>query len=260
MRLNSPYRQGSQLISRETIHAFTAESGCARSRSRASPVPRCTPAAAQETKVGIGMSGWTGFAPLTLAKQAGIFKKNGLDVDHQEDPAEGPPSGDRLRRHPVRGHHGRDLGRVERQRRRHQADLPARQVLRRRRHGRAQRRRLDQGSQGQDGRRLRAGHRALLHAGLVPEEERPVGEGRDRGQPRARRRRAGLRRRPERRRHDLRALSVDRPRRPRQGQDHRHHARLSDDHGHLRLHAQVPGRQSQGRARRWPTATSRRST
>ena len=26
------------------------------------------------------MSGWTGFAPLTLAKEAGIFKKNGLDV------------------------------------------------------------------------------------------------------------------------------------------------------------------------------------
>jgi NitT/TauT family transport system substrate-binding protein len=38
------------------------------------------PAAAQETKVAIGMSGWTGFAPLTLAKEAGIFKKNGLDV------------------------------------------------------------------------------------------------------------------------------------------------------------------------------------
>ncbi|MBI5719413.1 MAG: ABC transporter substrate-binding protein [Burkholderiales bacterium] len=37
-------------------------------------------ARAQETKVGIGISGWTGFAPLTLAKEAGIFKKNGLDV------------------------------------------------------------------------------------------------------------------------------------------------------------------------------------
>jgi NitT/TauT family transport system substrate-binding protein len=40
----------------------------------------CTAALAQETKVGIGISGWTGFAPLTLAKEAGIFKKNGLDV------------------------------------------------------------------------------------------------------------------------------------------------------------------------------------
>ncbi len=33
-----------------------------------------------ETSVTIGMSGWTGFAPLTLAKQAGIFEKNGLKV------------------------------------------------------------------------------------------------------------------------------------------------------------------------------------
>ena len=27
-----------------------------------------------------GISGWTGFAPLTLAKEAGIFKKNGIDA------------------------------------------------------------------------------------------------------------------------------------------------------------------------------------
>lgn len=38
-------------------------------------------AQAQETKVTLGMSGWTGFAPLTLADKAGIFKKNGLDVE-----------------------------------------------------------------------------------------------------------------------------------------------------------------------------------
>lgn len=38
------------------------------------------PAVAQGVKVGVGISGWTGFAPLTLANQAGIFKKNGLDV------------------------------------------------------------------------------------------------------------------------------------------------------------------------------------
>jgi NitT/TauT family transport system substrate-binding protein len=37
-------------------------------------------ATAQETKVAIGISGWTGFAPLTLAKEAGIFKKNGIDA------------------------------------------------------------------------------------------------------------------------------------------------------------------------------------
>ena len=44
------------------------------------------PAAAQETKLSIGISGWTGFAPLTLAKEAGIFKKNGLDVSIKKIP------------------------------------------------------------------------------------------------------------------------------------------------------------------------------
>src|SRR5256885_1539129 len=43
------------------------------------------PAAAQ-TKVAIGISGWTGFAPLTLAKEAGIFAKNGLDVTIKKIP------------------------------------------------------------------------------------------------------------------------------------------------------------------------------
>ena len=43
-------------------------------------------ALAQETRIAIGMSGWTGFAPLTLAKEAGIFKKNGLDVSIKKIP------------------------------------------------------------------------------------------------------------------------------------------------------------------------------
>ena len=43
-------------------------------------------ASAQETKVSIGLSGWTGFAPLTLAKEAGIYKKNGLDVSLRKIP------------------------------------------------------------------------------------------------------------------------------------------------------------------------------
>jgi NitT/TauT family transport system substrate-binding protein len=43
-------------------------------------------AAAQDTKVAIAISGWTGFAPLTLAKEAGIFKKNGLDVEIKKVP------------------------------------------------------------------------------------------------------------------------------------------------------------------------------
>lgn len=37
-------------------------------------------AAGADTKVAIGISGWTGFGPLTFAKEAGIFKKHGLDV------------------------------------------------------------------------------------------------------------------------------------------------------------------------------------
>jgi NitT/TauT family transport system substrate-binding protein len=43
-------------------------------------------AALAQTSVSIGMSGWTGFAPLTLAKEAGIFEKNGLKVDIKKIP------------------------------------------------------------------------------------------------------------------------------------------------------------------------------
>jgi NitT/TauT family transport system substrate-binding protein len=44
------------------------------------------PVQAQDTKVAIGISGWTGFAPLTLAKEAGLFKKHGLDVTIRKIP------------------------------------------------------------------------------------------------------------------------------------------------------------------------------
>jgi len=43
-------------------------------------------AQAQDTKVAIAISGWTGFAPLTLANEAGLFKKNGLDVTIKKIP------------------------------------------------------------------------------------------------------------------------------------------------------------------------------
>lgn len=52
----------------------------------AAALAMASPALAQETKVGIGISGWTGFAPLTLAKESGIFKKNGLDVTIKKIP------------------------------------------------------------------------------------------------------------------------------------------------------------------------------
>lgn len=38
-------------------------------------------AQAQTPKITLGMSGWTGFAPLTLAEKAGLFKANGLEVE-----------------------------------------------------------------------------------------------------------------------------------------------------------------------------------
>jgi NitT/TauT family transport system substrate-binding protein len=37
------------------------------------------PVPAQETKVTIAMSGWTGFAPLTLAEKGGLFKRHGVE-------------------------------------------------------------------------------------------------------------------------------------------------------------------------------------
>ena len=49
-------------------------------------VAAASAATAQETKVAIGISGWTGFAPLTLAKEAGLFKKHGLDVSVKKIP------------------------------------------------------------------------------------------------------------------------------------------------------------------------------
>jgi NitT/TauT family transport system substrate-binding protein len=44
------------------------------------------PALAAAQNVNIAISGWTGFAPLTLAAQAGIFKKNGVDVTIKKIP------------------------------------------------------------------------------------------------------------------------------------------------------------------------------
>jgi NitT/TauT family transport system substrate-binding protein len=46
----------------------------------------CAASQAQDTKVAIAISGWTGFAPLTLAKEAGIYKKHGLDVSIKKIP------------------------------------------------------------------------------------------------------------------------------------------------------------------------------
>jgi len=41
---------------------------------------------APRTKVMIGMSGWTGFGPLTLAKETGLFERHGIDVTIRKIP------------------------------------------------------------------------------------------------------------------------------------------------------------------------------
>ena len=43
-------------------------------------------AGAHSEEVAIAISGWTGFAPLTLAREAGLFKKHGLDVTIRKIP------------------------------------------------------------------------------------------------------------------------------------------------------------------------------
>jgi NitT/TauT family transport system substrate-binding protein len=43
-------------------------------------------ASGADTQVAVAISGWTGFAPLTLAKEAGLFKKHGLDVSIKKIP------------------------------------------------------------------------------------------------------------------------------------------------------------------------------
>lgn len=42
--------------------------------------------AQQLPKVTVAMSGWTGFAPVTLAKETGIFRKNGIEVEIKKMP------------------------------------------------------------------------------------------------------------------------------------------------------------------------------
>ncbi len=57
-----------------------------------------------ETKVAIGFSGWTGFGPLTLAKEAGIFKRTAStsrSIKFRRQAA----TGARIGRYPVRGNH-----------------------------------------------------------------------------------------------------------------------------------------------------------
>jgi NitT/TauT family transport system substrate-binding protein len=133
----------------------------------------CAPALADDVKVGIGISGWTGFAPLTLAKEAGIFKKNGLDVA--------------LRKIPQKDRHlaiaSGDIQcaatTVETWISWNANGVATKQIFQLDKSlgedGMAVR--SDQGSEGQDGRGVRARYLALFRTGLDAQEEWLVGQG-----------------------------------------------------------------------------------
>ena len=167
-------------------------------------------AQAQDTKVAIGISGWTGFAPLTLAKEAGIFKKHGLDVTIKKIPQKDRhlaiASGDiqcaatTVETWVVWNANGVATTQIFQLDKSYGADgmvvKPAIAKI--------------ADLKGKTVAAERAGHRAVLHAGLDAEEERPVGEGREGRQHRAaaRRQRDDRRHRRHRRRDDLRALPL----------------------------------------------------
>ena len=133
-----------------------------------------TPAIAQGTKVTIGISGWTGFAPLTLAKEAGIFAKNGLDVTIKKIPQASRhlaiASGDiqcaatTVETWVVWNANGIPTTQLFQLDKSYGADGMAVRAASD----------FDQGPQGQNGCGLGARHRALFPAVLVPEEERPA--------------------------------------------------------------------------------------
>ena len=195
----------------------------------------------------VGISGWTGFAPLTLAKEAGIFKKNGLDVTIKKVP--------QASRHLAiqSGDIQCAATTVETWIVWNANGVATKQIFQ-----------LDK-SYGADGMVVRndvasikdlkgktvaasaPGHSPYFALAWMLKKNGLSREGRDRRQHGAGPGRAGLHRRPERCGDDLRALSLLRARRAASRQDHRHDPRLSDGDGHVRLHAEIPRRQSEGR-------------
>jgi NitT/TauT family transport system substrate-binding protein len=208
-----------------------------------------TGAQAQETKVAIAISGWTGFAPLTLAKEAGLFKKQGLDVTIKKIPQKDRhlaiASGDvQCAATTVETWIGWNA-----------AGVATTQIFQ-----------LDK-SYGADGMVVKTGIAKisdlkgktvaasppgtspyfalawfLKKNGLSPKDVKVVNL---EPQPAANAIIAGTE--GHRRGDDLRALPLGGARQARGRQDHRHHARLPDGDGHLRLHAEVPGREPEGR-------------
>src|SRR5436190_13943827 len=83
MRLLSPYRPRSMRSNRRGVSAMRC---LFRAALIAALAGLSAPALAHGAHVVLGIPGWTGFGPLTLAKEAGIFKKNGLDVGIKKIP------------------------------------------------------------------------------------------------------------------------------------------------------------------------------
>ena len=215
-----------------------------------------TPASAQ-TKVNIGISGWTGFAPLTLAKEAGIFAKNGLDVTIKKIPQASRhlaiASGDiqcaatTVETWVVWNANGVATTQIFQLDKSYGADG----IVVRNNIG------LDQGPQRQDGRRFRArtspyfmlawflkkNGLSVKDVTVVNMEPGPAAQAFLAGQNDA-----AMTYEPY--------LSAVREK-PDSRQDHRDHARLSDGDGHIRLHAEIPCRE-RAAARRSPRAISTR--
>ncbi len=221
------------------------------------------PAMAQQTSVAIGISGWTGFAPLTLAPKRPASSRRTASMSTikkipQKDRHLAIASGDiqcaatTVETWIVWNANGVATTQIFQLDKSYGADG---MVV-------AQRRQDDRRPQGQDRRGVGAPAPRpyftlawmLKKNGLSVKDVKVVNM---EPSPAAQAFVAGQR---TRRGDDLRTLPVDGAREARCRQDHRNDARLPDGHGHLRLHAEVHQGQSEGRARRWPTATSRRST
>ena len=68
-------------IRRRQFLVGAAGAAALSSIARAQPAGTRPPAPPGLPKVVIGMSGWTGFAPLSLAERAGLFYRHGVDVE-----------------------------------------------------------------------------------------------------------------------------------------------------------------------------------
>ncbi|HSK39610.1 MAG TPA: ABC transporter substrate-binding protein [Arenibaculum sp.] len=74
-------------MTRRVLSLVAAAVGLVSVSAAATFTATSTAAAQDLPKVTLAMSGWTGFAPMTLAREAGIFERNGIQVDIVKMPA-----------------------------------------------------------------------------------------------------------------------------------------------------------------------------